>query len=302
MPSQPARRRRLRAGGSAQATGAEGGRGGFAGSLMDNPFYKSSPAGRAPCRRRSSTCPRCTRRTQGVPRPLCPDPGGAGGLRPAARRRGAQAQDASRRCRSSPARSCARTFPRPMRDAAAHLPVGRARLRPHRPGNRDRRQGAAAPRRHRDPRRPAGVLPARRPGQGARQRAHQPRRQRLRRPAAGAEGRRLRGLLQRAALPVPAATTPTARPTGSTSSTTSARSSATPPTPPASASRARAGCPTGSCAPPASASTTRRRSARPAARVLSFMGVPILPVPALSFPLSTSASRACCRPPSAWTA
>jgi lipopolysaccharide assembly outer membrane protein LptD (OstA) len=35
--------------------------------------------------------------------------------------------------------------------------------------------------------------------------------------------------------------------------------------------------------------------------VLSFKGVPILPVPALSFPSATSASRACCRPPSAWT-
>ncbi len=73
---------------------------------------------------------------------------------------------------------------------------------------------------------------------------------------------------------------------GSTSSTTSVPSSTTRPTPPASAIPARAGCPTGFCVPPASASTRKRKPGRRPMRVLSFIGVPILPIPSLSFPLS----------------
>jgi LPS-assembly protein len=53
--------------------------------------------------------------------------------------------------------------------------------------------------------------------------------------------------------------------------------------PPASAGRS-GWMPTGSCAPPASA-WTRRKSRHGQRRLLSFKGVPILPVPALSFPL-----------------
>ena len=73
-----------------------------------------------------------------------------------------------------------------------------------------------------DPCRPAGVLPARRPGQGARQCAHQPRRQRLRRPGAGAQARGLRRLLQQAALPLPGNDALRRGRPRSTSSTTSA--------------------------------------------------------------------------------
>ena len=59
------------------------------------------------------------------------------------------------------------TIPQAQRGAAAELRRWRPHLRPARPRNRGRRQCLAAPRRHGDPRRPARVLPARRPGQGA---------------------------------------------------------------------------------------------------------------------------------------
>jgi hypothetical protein len=100
--------------------------------------------------------------------------------------------------------------------AAAHRnrPAHRARpaaqpghrrpdVRPPRPGDRGRRQCDAAARPGRHHRRPARVLPARRPRQGQGQRAGQPGRQRVRRARARTQAGDLRGLLQQRALPVP---------------------------------------------------------------------------------------------------
>ena len=163
MPSSQ-RRRRLGACGIAPADDGGGGEGqGLQGSLMDNRFYKST--WRPPDASRRAVSPTVLMHdltTQGVPRPLCPDPGGAGGCAAAAARRMRPSPVAEHApaC-SSPAQCCARTFPGRRAAAAAHLLGATSISRPHRPGDRDRGRCPAAPRRHGDPRRPAGVLRSR---------------------------------------------------------------------------------------------------------------------------------------------
>ena len=114
--------------GSSQLTRAAGEGEGLQGSLMDNPFYKSNPAGPRCLSPREPTALEIRLEIQGVPRPLCPDPVALVVVHSRcmpARRRGAGAAAAGAQAQHIAARGHPGTDARP----AAHLPVGRPGLR-----------------------------------------------------------------------------------------------------------------------------------------------------------------------------
>ena len=102
--------------------------------------------------------------------------------------------------RAAPRRRAAGAAARRRGAPAADHPARARSARPPRPRRRGRRRRRVPARRDGDPRRPAHLRPGRGPGARHRPRRRQPRRQRLQRPGAAAEGRALRGLLSHADL------------------------------------------------------------------------------------------------------
>jgi LPS-assembly protein len=110
----------------------------------------------------------------------------------------------------------------------------------------------------------------------------------------------VRRLLHRRALP-PSGHGAHGEATGWISSTATARWCTTPPTPPASAITKPAGARLGAARRP-HPHRQRGRGGHGRGAVLEFKGVPLLPIPYISFPLSDKRKSGCCRPPSGWTA
>ncbi len=179
-------------------------------SLVDNRFYKSHAAS-APVSPRplaALTHPRSHRHESALPPVACARSARCSHVAAVVRCQPALGAAASaawrrraRRRRARPASSCAAPTslqPPPRGDAAqaaADHPAGARGARPARPRCRGRRRRRVPARRGRHPRRPAELRPGRGPGARHRQRRHQPRRQRLQRPRAAAQGRALRRLL-----------------------------------------------------------------------------------------------------------
>jgi hypothetical protein len=220
----------------------------------------------------------------GVPRPLRPEPGGARRRLAAAapRRASAQPGEPRRACEASP--QAARGHPAATRD---QLPTfvegdrisGRTDLETTViEGNAVLRRGDTVIR--------ADKLEYNQPDDlaGPPATSHQQGRQRLRRPAAGAEGRRLPGLLQRAALPLPAQR----RLRRGRPRRLHRRQALDHPQRQLHHLQAQAGPELDAGLDPARRLISldqEEETGYAEGAVLSFKGVPILPVPAMSFPL-----------------